>query len=93
LSGELVLELAGVVCTFCELFCACRYELITAIEKEWEPGYFFLGRYYDNLLKSLPKTKDTSSLRDKYTVLVVTNYVAALKFGVCVVASVWPFSV
>jgi hypothetical protein len=51
------------------------------MEKEWEPGYFYLGRYYDNLLKSLPKTKDTTSLRDKYTVLVVTNYVAALKFG------------
>lgn len=32
-----------------------RYERVTSIMKDWEAGYYALGRYYDGLLKALPK--------------------------------------
>jgi hypothetical protein len=37
----------------CRAAVRVRYNLVTELQPQWESGYFFLGRYYDILLKSV----------------------------------------
>ena len=70
-----------------------RYKAVIELRPAWEKGFFYLGRYYDSMLKSMRADAPTSlsspfnvtgdwiARRDKVLLAAVENYTFALVHG------------
>jgi serine/threonine-protein kinase ATR len=65
---------------------AARYRIAIKLGREWEAGYYHLGKYFDSVLKNLLDAVEAGDTqpellqsRDKHTVLVVQHFSRALK--------------
>lgn len=62
-----------------------RYKAVVRLDKKWEKGYFFLAKYFEELLKkarpSDGSAPDSLISANKYLIQVLENYVRALQHG------------